>query len=209
VQETDRSEHYVLLGVPVYLRRDTTDDLLDPTIGSRQTLTVTPYHSLSGRDLNFVSSRAELRYYYRLDPTGRNVLAGFGALGSILGASRDALPADKRLYTGGAGSVRAYGYQLAGPLDAVNKPLGGVSSLELGGEFRYRFTETLGIAPFIEGGNVYPTRFPNSGRLFWGGGIGFRYYTAVGPVRLDLATPFTRRRADSAIQFYISVGQAF
>jgi translocation and assembly module TamA len=137
------------------------------------------------------------------------VLASFGALGSIVGASRAALPADKRLYAGGAGSVRGYGYQLAGPLDAVNKPLGGASSLELGAELRYRFTETMGIAPFIEGGNVYPTSLPNSGKLFYGAGIGFRYYTAIGPVRLDIATPFTHRSADSPIQFYISVGQAF
>jgi translocation and assembly module TamA len=203
------NEDYTLFGVPFYLRHDTTDDLLDPTIGGRQTLTLIPYHSLTGPDLNFLTSRLELRHYQRLDTTGGLILAGFGAVGSIVGASRDALPPDKRLYAGGAGSVRGYAYQRAGPLGAGEVPLGGASSLELGIELRYRITDTIGIAPFVEGGNVYRSNFPDSTNLFFGGGIGFRYYTLIGPIRLDLATPFQRRSGDNAIQFYISIGQAF
>lgn len=203
------NEDYTLFGVPFYIRHDTTDDLLDPTIGGRQTLTLIPYHSLSGPDLNFLSSRIEERHYQRLDSTGRVVLAGFAALGSIVGASRDELPPDKRLYAGGAGSVRGYAFQRAGPLGAGNVPLGGASSVELGVELRYRITDTIGIAPFVEGGNVYDSDFPNSTNLLFGGGIGFRYYTVIGPVRLDLATPFQRRPGDGIVQFYISIGQAF
>jgi translocation and assembly module TamA len=202
-------ENYSLVGLPFVLRRDTTDDLLDPTIGGRQNLSVTPYHAIAGPTLDFVTSRLELRHYQRLDDTGRFVLAGFAALGSILGARRDQLPADKRLYAGGAGSVRGYAYQHAGPLDAAGVPLGGASSLELGAEFRYRITDTIGIAPFVEGGNVYPTSLPDNSSLFWGAGLGLRYYTLVGPVRLDLATPFTHRPGDKPIEIYISIGQAF
>jgi translocation and assembly module TamA len=207
--DSNRNEDYLLLGAPIYLRRDTTDSLLDPTLGSRSTLTLTPYHSLSGRDLNFLSSRIEGRLYHRIGGSDRMVLAGYAALGSIVGADLAAIPVDKRLYAGGAGSVRGYGYQLAGPLDASGKPIGGRSSLELGVEFRYRFTESLGIAPFIEAGNVYHTSLPNSVKLFYGGGIGFRYYTLIGPIRLDLAFPFEKRPTDSPIQVYISLGQAF
>jgi translocation and assembly module TamA len=203
------SETYSLVGLPVVLRHDTTDDLLDPTIGSRQTLTLVPYHSISGPSLDFLTSRIELRHYQRLDNTGRILLAGFGALGSIVGASRDAIPPDKRLYAGGAGSVRGYAYQHAGPINDAGIPEGGISSLELGAEFRYRITDTIGIAPFIEGGNVYPTSLPNNASLFWGAGIGLRYYTVVGPVRLDLATPFTHRPGDKPIEVYVSIGQAF
>jgi translocation and assembly module TamA len=203
------SEDYSLIGLPVVLRHDTTDDLLDPTIGSRQSLTLVPYHAISGPSLNFLTSRIELRHYQRLDDTGRILLAGFGALGSIVGAGLNAVPPDKRLYAGGAGSVRGYAYQHAGPINDAGIPVGGVSSLEVGAEFRYRITDTIGIAPFIEGGNVYPTNFPNSASLFWGAGIGLRYYTVVGPVRLDLATPFTHRPGDKPIEVYVSIGQAF
>jgi translocation and assembly module TamA len=203
------NEDYSLLGAPLFLRHDTTDDLLDPTIGSRQSLTLVPYHSISGPDLNFLTTRIEERHYQRLDSTGRMVLAGFAALGSIVGAERDAIPADKRLYAGGAGSVRGYAYQRAGPLGPGEVPLGGISSLELGAEFRYRITDTIGIAPFVEGGNVYPRSLPNSVKLFYGGGLGLRYYTLIGPIRLDLATPFEPRSGDSPIQVYVSIGQAF
>jgi translocation and assembly module TamA len=203
------NEDYTLLGTPLLLRRDTTDDLLDPTIGSRQTLTLIPYHGLSGPNLNFVTSRIEERDYERLNDTGRLVLAGFAAFGSIFGATRDEIPADKRLYAGGAGSVRGYAFQRAGPLGPADVPLGGISSVELGLELRYRITETIGIAPFVEGGNVYPHSVPDSLTLLYGAGIGLRYYTLIGPVRVDLATPFTRRPGDDPIQFYISIGQAF
>ncbi len=209
VTEEFRSENYTLLGIPLVLRRDTTDNLLDPTLGSRETLTVTPYHGLATSKLNFVTTRLEGRDYERLDETGRFLLAGYAALGSILGEGRDALPADKRFYAGGAGSVRGYAFQRAGPLGPANTPLGGASSVELGVELRYRITDTIGVVPFFEGGNVYPHSFPDSVKLFYGAGIGLRYYTVIGPVRLDLATPLDRRASDSPIQFYISIGQAF
>ena len=208
-EQGESDENYTLIGLPVVLRHDTTDNLLDPTIGGRQILTLTPYHAIAGPSLDFLTSRIELRKYQRLDDTGRLVLAGFGALGSIVGASLNNIPADKRLYAGGAGSVRGYAYQHAGPLDAAGVPEGGISSVELGAEFRYRITDTIGVAPFVEGGNVYPASFPDSASLYWGAGIGLRYYTVIGPIRLDLATPFTHRPGDKPIEVYVSIGQAF
>src|SRR6185437_15296690 len=104
--QTSRNQNYLLLGTPLYVRRDTTDDLLDPTVGTRTTVTATPYHGLIGRDQNFLSMRAEGRAYYRVGRSEKHVLAFYGALGSIVGASLAGLPADKRLYAGGAGSVR-------------------------------------------------------------------------------------------------------
>lgn len=210
-QEGDltRNENYSLVGLPVVLRHDGSDNLLDPTTGGRQTLTLTPYHGVSGPTLDFLTTRLELRQYQPLDDDKKFVLAGFGAIGSIFGESLGDVPADKRLYAGGAGSVRGYAFQHAGPLDAAGVPRGGISSLEVGTELRYRLSDTLGLVPFVEGGNVYPTNFPSSTRLYWGTGIGVRYYTIVGPVRLDLATPFTHRPGDKPIEVYISIGQAF
>jgi translocation and assembly module TamA len=212
--EPGRDEDYLLLGLPLYARRDTTDNLLDPTKGSRASLTLTPYHSLmesgpGGKDVNFVSSRLQASLYQQLGPTDRWILAGYGAIGSIVGAGLDAIPLDKRLYAGGAGSVRGFGYQLAGPLDSYDKPTGGRSSLELGGEVRYRITETIGIVPFVDAGNVYSAVLPNSAQLFYSAGIGLRYYTAIGPVRVDVAAPLNKRSTDGPVQFYVSLGQAF
>jgi translocation and assembly module TamA len=207
--ETSRDENYLLLGTPLYVRRDTTNDLLDPTSGTRASLTVMPYQGLLARDLDFVSTRVEGRAYQRLGASDRYVLAGYAAVGSVVGASLEALPADKRLYAGGAGSVRGYAYQLAGPLDSAGVPIGGRSSLELGTELRYRITPTIGIVPFVDAGNVYPSLLPQSLSLFYSVGLGLRYYTVIGPIRLDLAFPLMKRANDSAVQVYVSIGQAF
>ena len=95
-------------------------------------------------------------------------------------------------------------------LDLNNNPIGGKSSLELSLEARIKITDTIGIVPFIDAGRYYETTLPNFGsRLLYGPGIGLRYYTAFGPLRVDLATPMVRRPGDSPVQFYISLGQAF
>jgi translocation and assembly module TamA len=204
------TQAYSLASVPFFFRRDVTDDLLNPTTGTRASVTVTPYASVGGRNLTFASARLTGSAYRKLGGSDRFVIAGFGALGSIVGESRDALPADKRLYEGGGGSLRGYGYQLAGPLNGDHKPFGGRSSIEFGGELRIKITETIGIVPFLEAGNVYDQSFPKLGnRLLYDTGIGARYYTPVGPVRFDVAVPLSKRPGDASFQIYVSLGQAF
>jgi translocation and assembly module TamA len=145
-----------------------------------------------------------------LGPEQRAVLAGKLALGSLDGAPLSQLPSDQRIYAGGGGSVRPYGYLMAGPLAPNTKPIGGRSSLVLNLEARIRITETIGIVPFVDAGSYYESPVPQLGRTpLYGAGLGARYYTAFGPLRLDLATPLHKRSADSPIQVYISLGQAF
>jgi translocation and assembly module TamA len=99
---------------------------------------------------------------------------------------------------------------MAGPLDPNNNPIGGRSSLELSLEARIKITDAIGIVPFVDAGSFYRNTVPQLGRqLFWGPGLGLRYYTAFGPIRLDIATPLKRRPADSRVQLYVSLGQAF
>jgi translocation and assembly module TamA len=204
------TQHYALVGLPLYLKLDKSDDLLNPTRGYRAQANVTPYQSFSGPNLRFAFERVSATTYQRLTDNDRYVIAAFAALSSIQGASLADLPADKRIYAGGGGSIRAYGYQLAGPLDANNKPTGGKSALELSLEARIKITESIGIVPFIDGGSFYRTSVPHfDGRFLFGPGIGFRYYTPIGPLRLDVATPLNRRPNDSWVQVYISLGQAF
>jgi translocation and assembly module TamA len=205
-----RTQRYALLGVPLYLKLDRSDDLLNPTRGYRAQASLVPYQSISGPALRFLSGRLSGSVYRRLDDDGRYVIAAAAAVSSIDGASLAELPADKRIYAGGGGSIRAYGYQMAGPLDFDKKPIGGRSSLELSLEARIKITDRIGIVPFVDAGSYYRSILPQlDQRLLWGPGLGFRYYTPFGPIRLDIATPFVRRRGDSPIQVYISLGQAF
>jgi translocation and assembly module TamA len=209
-QARNITQTYSLLGMPLFLRRDARDDVLDPQQGSRASVMMTPNTSFTGTSLTFLNSRFDGGVYRRVGESDRYVAAAFVGLGSIVGASRDGLPADQRLYAGGGGSLRGYGYQLAGPLAPNNKPLGGRSLLQIGTELRIKITQSIGIVPFLEAGNVYETPFPKlGGRLLYDTGIGVRYYTPVGPIRFDIATPLRRRSADSVVQIYISIGQAF
>ncbi len=208
--EVPSQVNYSLLGVPLYARLDQTDDRLNPSRGHRETLSLTPYAHVAGINVNFATIQGKGSAYQPLDPDGRYILAGFGGIGSIVGESTNRLPADKRLYVGGGGSVRGFGYQRAGPLGSGNLPTGGVSSLEFGVELRVKITEAIGIVPFFDAGSAYRTTFPNpASELFYGAGLGGRYYSPIGPLRLDVAFPLNKRPSDSAFQLYISVGQAF
>lgn len=211
VTDSDGVENtFVLLGLRNSLRLDSTDSLLDPTEGERVELSLSPYTSVEGDGLMFAAATVAGSHYLALDDERRYVLAGRAKIGAIFGEDNAVLPAGKRFYAGGGGSIRGYGFQDVGPLDEDDDPTGGRSVLELGLEMRMRVTEEIGVVPFIEGGNVYEDVFPEDLAMQWAAGLGFRYYTDIGPVRLDVAFPINRRSGvDDAFQFYISFGQAF
>ena len=81
----------------------------------------------------------------------------------------------------------------------------------MGAEVRIRVTEEIGFVPFVDGGTVFDDPWLNSGEtLRWAAGLGFRYFTGFGPLRLDVAFPLNPRDdVDDTFQFYISFGQAF
>ena len=211
-EDDDEGENaFTLIGAPAFLRYDGTDDPLDPASGVRASAAVTPYYALFAETDTFLRSEAIASAYYALDERERYVLAALGRVGSIWGAGRQELPASVRFYAGGGGSVRGYGFQELGPLDEDIDPLGGRSVIEFGGEMRIRITETIGVVPFVEGGNVYVDTLPEVYQFDfrYAAGLGLRYYTAIGPLRLDVAVPLDRRETDDPFQFYISLGQAF
>lgn len=199
-----------LLSVPTSVTWNAVDDLLDPTEGGRTDVSLNPYLRLGETDRSFFSMRAEQTLYWPVLDEKRLVLAGRGVVGTILGETRAGVPAPKRFYSGGAGSVRPYGYQKLGPLDTDGDPIGGRSLLEFNLEARFRFLGDYGIVPFLDGGSVATGAAPDFSALRWGAGLGFRYYTLIGPIRFDVAVPFDPRKdIDSPFQIYVSVGQAF
>jgi len=211
ITDGEGTKQSILWGLPVRAWRDDTDNRLDPRDGSRLNFEVVPYTGVYDGSILFARNRAEGRLYYPLTDDKWTVLAGRVAIGAIVGAGRRDVPPDKRFYAGGGGSVRGYGYQLATDIDENNDPIGGKSLFEIGLELRRQITETIGIVPFIEGGRAFSDQIPNpAGDLFWGAGIGVRYYSPVGPIRFDVAVPLDRREnVDDPYQLYISLGQAF
>ncbi len=210
-EEDNRRRAFTLVSVPLAARRDSADDLLDPTQGGRTSLQWQPFLESLGSDVSFTRAEAGQTLYWQLAEEPRTILAGWGRLGAILAAKPPELPADKRFYAGGGGSVRGYGYQLAGPVDDQGDPVGGRSLLAFGSELRLNLTEDWGGVTFLEAGNAYPEQLPALNReLRWGAGFGVRYNTGFGPVRADIAFPLNRRAGiDDSFQLYLSLGQAF
>lgn len=208
IDEDGELSEFTLVGVPVGLTWDTSDDLLDPHSGNKLQLSATGYRAVAGQKTDFLVARVYDSLYLPLGDA--LVLANWGRLGFIFGDARADIPADKRLYGGGGGSVRGFGYQRLGPLDDDGQPLGGRSHVAFGTELRMRFDDSFGAVIFLEGGNVYEGSTPDfSEPLLWGAGAGFRYFTDFGPLRLDVAVPLNPRPGDDDFQIYVSLGQAF
>lgn len=210
VDQRGVEETYALLSLPLRIDWDTSDDLLNPRKGWRLGGRLTPFVEVLEEQVGFVRGYASLTHYLPLTRDPDLLLATRWALGSIVGAERDEIPADERFYAGGGGSVRGLPFQSAGPLDGT-EPVGGRSLLEVSGELRMRVTSSLGLVAFVDGGRAFEDAFPGSGgSMLWGAGLGVRYFTFLGPLRLDVAVPLDRREGvDDAFQFYVSIGQAF
>ena len=206
---TDR-ETFFIGSLPGSVTFDASDDLLDPTRGFRVTARVAPEASLQDGSFFYVRSQLDGSAYFPV--SDKIVLAGRARFGTIVGAGSNRIAPSRRLYSGGGGSVRGYGYQSIGPRDANNDPLGGRSLVEFSLEARVRtgfFGGNLGIVPFIDAGNVYTSSTPDFSGLRYGAGLGVRYYSDFGPIRIDVGTPINPQPGDSRIAVYVSLGQAF
>ena len=202
--------NYTLVGVPVSANYDTTDSKLDPTRGVRVNASVAGYPTALGSTVDLVQAKARASAYYALDPDSRFVLAGLIGAGAMGGAALDDIPANWRFYAGGGGSVRGYAYNSLGPIGPFGAVIGGRSLIQASAELRVKVTDTIGVVPFFDAGNAYASNFPNfSAPLYKAVGIGLRYYTAIGPIRADVAFPLERRTGAGPVAIYVSIGQAF
>lgn len=211
LEDSFGSSQSQLIALPLLARWDSTDNLLDPSKGVRASGRLVPHIGANEGLLSFVSFDASGSTYKSFGRKKRVTIAGRVRTSVAVGETTADIPANRRFYSGGAGSIRGFDFRDVGPLDGFGDPVGGRSRFEMGLELRTKVTEDIGLVPFIEGGNVFDKSYPNfDGGLLWGAGLGLRYYTAIGPIRLDIATPLNPRTGvDGNIEFYISLGQAF
>ncbi|MBX7527474.1 BamA/TamA family outer membrane protein [Qipengyuania sp. 1NDH10] len=197
--------------LPGTLLLDETDDLLDPSRGFRLGARFSPEISTTNSvESAYLRARFDASYYQSLGD--RLVLAGRAAFGSIPGAGLDQIAPSRRYYAGGGGSVRGYGFREIGPRDELGEPSGGRSLVEVAMEARIRtglLDGAVSIVPFIDAGSVGPDPTPNFDEIKVGAGIGLRYHTGFGPIRIDVGTPLTPDEDDAPIAVYVSLGQAF
>lgn len=202
---------YGLLSFPGFLEYDDRRDVLDPRRGLYANLSVTPYKETFGDGGDFVKTQMTVQTYLSapvmLSPTLALKLTG----GTIYGAKESNVPSDIRFYAGGGGSVRGYGYQSIGPRGSDNNPIGGSSFVVGSAEVRTRFTNDFGFVTFVDAGNVYDEAMPeNFDTMYVGVGAGLRYYTAIGPIRLDVGVPLNGKDIGAeGYAVYVSIGQSF
>ncbi|WP_448192047.1 autotransporter assembly complex protein TamA [Azospirillum sp. sgz301742] len=212
VRTTERTYEVALLGVPLGATYDGSDNLLNPARGFRLGATVTPWFPAASNESRqrFLATTLNGSAYYDFAGDGRYVGAARLGLGSIVGAGLADIPPDRRFYAGGGGSVRGYGFQKAGPRNPAGDPIGGRSLVEAGVELRIKVTDTIGVVPFVDAGTVSDRSFPDTREpLRVGAGLGLRYYTDFGPLRVDVGVPLNPEHGDSRWQLYLSLGQAF
>ncbi|MFA5964944.1 MAG: BamA/TamA family outer membrane protein [Sphingomonas sp.] len=202
-----RKQIYYIGALPTSLSYDGSNDLLDPTRGFRLSGRFSPELSFEGKAFGYARVQVDASAYRSV--SDRIVLAGRVRLGTIVGAPRDAIAPSRRFYAGGGGSVRGFGYQDIGPKDPNGDPVGGRSLTEFSLEARVKAFGNFGIVPFIDAGNIYTSPLPKFTDLRYGAGIGVRYYSSFGPIRLDVGTPINRRVGEPRVAVYVSLGQAF
>jgi translocation and assembly module TamA len=188
---------------------DRSNDPLNPTRGWRLQAQVEPTFIAGDRTLPYLKTQAQASVYLPLGGGSGTVLAARVKLGSILGGNIPEVPADRRFFAGGGGSVRGFSYQGVGPQLADGTPVGGLSLFESSFEVRQRVTGPWAVAAFIDTGSLGATFVPDFNHVSVGAGVGVRYNLGFGPIRLDLATPINREHGDPIVQLYLSIGQSF
>jgi len=203
---TVREERNYFVSVPLAATWNTEDDPLSLSKGARASLFAIPYF---GSD-QFTRLEAVGRTRINFGADDRFTLAARVRIAATAGQALTSLPVNKRVFAGGGSSVRGYDYQSVGPLDANGVPIGGRSAVEGAIEARARVMKRLQLAAFADAGAVYSASFPDfTGDYLVGAGLGLRYLSTIGPIRLDAAIPLEKRATDRDFQIYISLGQPF
>jgi len=207
IEDAFGNNEYLLISLPSKLDYDGRDNTLDPTEGLRGLLEVEPFADIMAGTLAVVSKGA-IAGYYGFGKDDRVIVAGRGAVGTIVGGDIEEIPATRRFYLGGGGSIRGFEYRSVGP-EVNGEVVGGLSFFETSLELRIRVTDSIGIVPFVDAGVAYEDPIPDfSEEVNVGAGIGIRYYTPLGPLRFDVAMPIMGD-SDNDFAFYVGLGQAF
>jgi translocation and assembly module TamA len=200
---------YALLTLPLSVEFDYRDVKLDATRGYYARAGLTPFLALSGA-ADGALGVLDLRGYHTFGSARPVTLALRGQLGALFGPELAQAPADYLFYSGGGGTVRGQPYQALGVDLASGEVTGGRAFLGLSAEARIKFSDTIGLVGFVDAGYIGEEEFyDGSGTWHTGAGLGLRYNTGIGPIRLDVAVPTSGPETDEKFQVYIGIGQSF
>ncbi len=207
---SNNNEPFALLKLPLTTKLSFIDDPLDPTTGSLLFMKAIPTYRFNRNEFFYTILEGIGSSYYPIDWLLPQVLAFKIHIGSIVGPGTVTIPPPERFYAGSDCTLRGYKYLTVSPLNHEGKPIGGRSLAIFSAEHRIRLTPEIGFVSFYDVGNVYDQSLPRlDQKQLQSIGVGFRYYTPVGPLRADIAFPLNKRPIDNNFQIYLSIGQSF
>ncbi|MEM7489086.1 MAG: BamA/TamA family outer membrane protein, partial [Pseudomonadota bacterium] len=202
------SSDFSVISVPFNAEYDGRDDPLNPTRGFFLSGQAKPFAGFQDADSG-VRLFADARGYLGLGPERRTVLASRLQLGSVLGADLGAVPPDDLFFSGGGGTVRGQEFQSLGALLPTGEEVGGRSFIGLAGEVRQAIGSRFGVVGFVDVGFVSEDSGFAGAENHVGAGLGLRYDTGIGPLRVDVGVPVSQPGSASGFEIYIGIGQAF
>lgn len=214
IEELDRQYRtYAVSGPSASIVYDTRDDPLEPKrglfLGADVQLSL---DALGGA--SYVRSFLQATSVRRLRADVVFVLSGRVGLASTFGDGPRLLPLPERFFAGGDYGPRGFPIDGVGPqiegADGTLYPTGGNALLLGNAELRYNVTRAFQLASFVDLGNVYPeARDIGRSDLRTSAGVGLRYRTPIGPIRLDWGYVLDRREGEPASKFHLTIGHAF
>ncbi|MBF9035908.1 BamA/TamA family outer membrane protein [Rhodobacterales bacterium HKCCE2091] len=198
----------LLLTLPIGLTYDRRDDPLDARNGYYLNVDLTPFYVTNSGEFG---TRAELdwRYFVGIGENDRTRLAARLQLGTVEGGAITDLPPGYLFWSGGGGTVRGHDFHSLGAVQN-GQDYGGRSFIGISGEVRQDITDRIGAVAFYDTGYVAPgPLWDDSGTWHAGAGLGLRYDTPLGDIRLDIAVPVSGPDPANDVFFYIGIGQSF
>ena len=204
---TDQEGTSTTSSITPTITRDSRDNYLDPTRGSRNSLTVT-FAGLGGTN-GFVKTVVDSGWFFPV--IGETTFMARGRLGYSTALFGKKLPLYERFYVGGINTVRGLGFGEAGPRDIVTgDPIGGTSELIFNFEYIFPLSTELKLKGlvFVDAGNAYDN-FSKIGDLRYTSGLGVRWISPFGPIRLEWGYNLAPKLDESASKFEFAFGSFF
>ncbi len=204
---------------------DYRDNPFNPTTGSLHAVILKYASTYFGSTTNMLKATAQTSWYF---PVYKGIIAGFSARGGIASSLAPVMdiPISERFFIGGASSLRGYSYESVAPLNKLKHPVGGDTMAIFNAELRFPLPYNFGLVTFLDAGNAWllnknvkptgagPVQTLNvtsssTKGLRYGAGLGIRYQTPVGPLRLDYGFKVNRRPGESIGELHFTLGEAF
>jgi outer membrane protein insertion porin family len=188
------------------IARDTRNNFFDPHTGSKNLIYAT-YAGLGG-DNFFLKSGVDSSWFFPV--TEETTLAFRGRYGQATGMFNKPIPLYERFYVGGIYTVRGLGFGEAGPRDVNGEVIGGTRQIIFNTEYIFPLVSELKFkgVTFFDAGRAFDS-FKDIGDFKYGAGIGFRWFSPIGPIRLEWGHNLNRKTGESKSKWEFTFGSAF